>query len=491
MSAPPVRTGLTRVAMNIAFIAGSNLFGRLLNLVLHAALGRLFGPEGLGGYATAVALAAYFIFMVDFGVSPRIVREGAVDPDRLEAEYAEAMGIKLVLGVVSILAIGGLGLVLPYEPWVVRLCLLLSASAILRSFSYLNQSVCRAKERLDLEGAGNILNAVVFVSASLTFLQLDLPLESVGWASILAAAIQLAATQLFAARFVRIGVAFPPRFAIVRLALPYATTSLSLLAFAQIDVLILSFVETTEFVGRYSAISRLLLIAGTLGSLSTAAILPTAARLFSQSHSTRFDEISNGAIRVVFIVGAAAAVATVFVARPLISGIYGEAFVDLHPFLESGAIYLVFKFLVSILAMILTSSGRQGDRARSVLVGLGATVLLVPILAQLYGLGGAVGALVLSEAILVTCLLAYLHERLHWRALIRTVLAVAAAAAASLLAWDVLRADTTLAGTFISLTVPGITFLFGLLVTGEGLRALRFVLGLRGRPSSTDGAPRD
>lgn len=68
-----MRSGLYRVLANIAFITGANLFGRLLNLVLHATLGRLFGPEGLGGYSTAIAIAGYFIFMADFGMSPRIV----------------------------------------------------------------------------------------------------------------------------------------------------------------------------------------------------------------------------------------------------------------------------------------------------------------------------------------------------------------------------------------------------------------------------------
>lgn len=475
----PARSGLARVVVNIGLIAGSNLFGRVMNLVLHAALGRAFGPEGLGGYATAVALAAYFIFAVDFGVSPRIVREGAVDPEGLEREYAEALGIKIALGGLACLAIGLLSLVLPYEPWVVRLCLLLAASSILRSFSYLNQSVCRAKERLGLEGAGNVLSAVVFVGLSLAFLRLDLPVESVGWASIAAASVQLATTQVFTARFIRIGIAFPPRFEMVKRALPYATTSLSLLAFAQIDVLILSFVEEAEFVGRYAAISRLLLIAGTLASLSTAAILPTAARLYGQSDAQRFDELTNGAIRVVLSIGVGAAVGTVLVARPLIVGVYGQGFADLHPFLEAGAAFLVFKFAVSILAMVLTSRGRQGDRARSVLIGLAATVVLVPILSDLFGLAGAVGALVGSEAVLVSCLAAYLSSNIQWARLFRTLICSGFAGGAAIYTWSLLRADHSLEGTLLSLAAPACVFLAGLILTGEGLRVGRFVLQLR------------
>ncbi len=484
MSQGPTPSSYQRILINIAFITGSNMIGRVLNLALHAALGRMFGPEGLGGYAIAIAFATYFVFVVDFGLSPRLVREGAIRPDELESEFARALAIKLVMAGIAIVALGAFSFVLPYEPWIVELCMLLGLASIIRSFAYLAESVCRARERLDLEGASLLLNSAIFIGSSLAFLYLGYPVSVIGWTSLLSACAHLAFSSLLASRFIRLGVEMPPRWSLVKATLPYATTSLSLLAFAQIDVLIISFIETAEFVGRYSAVSRLLLIAGTLGALTTSAVLPTAARIFATSARERFDEIFNGSLRVILSLGVAVALGTVVIAEWTMRTIYGEAFAGLYTLLQVGAAYLLFKFGVSVLAMVLTSSGRQGDRARGVLIGLASTVGLVLILVPPFGIAGAVAAMVLSEVVLLGCFLLALRNHLDWPMLIRTSVSLIASGVGALAAYLYLDDGSDITSTLLRIAVPMLLFLGLLFATGEGLRSIRFVWSLRGPRSA-------
>ena len=401
-------------------------------------------------------------------------------PENLEDDFSNALAVKFVMAGVSMIGLAALYFILPYEPWVIELCLLLALASIVRSFAYLFESVCRARERLDLEGASLLTSSVLFVGSSLTFLYFDYPVIAVGWASLGSAFAHCAISGFFATRFIRIRLTLPPKWSVVRAALPYATTSLSLLAFAQIDILIISFIESTEFVGRYSSVSRLLLIAGTLGALLTSAVLPTASRIFATATRHRFDEIFNGALRVIFSAGMAAGLATVVLARWVIQLIYGESFLDLYPTLQWGAVYLVIKFGVSVLAMVLTSSARQGDRARGVVIGLISTVFLVFALVPSFGIKGAVVAMILSELVLLACFLFALQEHLDWRGLLQTMSCLSLAGGAALATYGHFADGKGATSIAASIVAPLIAYLLVLFATGEGMCSIRFILGLRG-----------
>ncbi len=476
--------GLRRVLVNIGFIMGSNLLGRVFNLVLQAALARAFGPVGLGGYATAVAIAGYFVFVVDFGLSPRLSREGAVEPGRLNEEYAGALGLKLLVGLGAFATLGAIYHVLPYEDDVRALCFLLGVSSIIRSLCYLNEAVCRASERLDLEGASNLLGAASFVGLSIVLIALDYPVVAVGYASIAANLLQLVVSSTLASRFVRLRVRFRPEARLARAALPYATTSLTVLAFAQIDVLLISFMESQEFVGQYAAVSRLLLIAGTVGALASAAILPTLARLYARFDAEPYRDLVNQLVRGVILVSGLVMLGTFVVASPLIVAIYGDAFGAYSPLLQGGSIYLAFKLPVSILGAVLTAVGRQGDRARGMLIGLAMTILLVLGLVPAFGLEGAVGAMIGSELVLMIVLAWFLRGMLQWTRALRTVsiMIVASGLGGAIHLWA--GEEAGLAHGALGIGLPVLAYLGATALSGELTRAARFIRRLNESTSS-------
>lgn len=472
-------SSLQRALANIAFITGASLIGRALNLVLHVALGRLFGSEGLGGYVTAIALSAYFIFLADFGISPRIVREGAAAPELQEEEFAKALAPKLALSAIALVFVALLGFVLPYETWVVQLCQVLSVAAIVRSIAYLPEMICRARERLDLAGAAQTIPVIIMVGTSLTLLHFGYPVSAIGWAVLGSSILHLVLALAFARRFIRIRIQMPPDWSLMRSALPYATSSLTVLAFAQIDILIISFIESADFVGRYAAVSRLILIAGTFSSLATSAVLPTATRIFSSGSQERFDHLINSALRMMLSIGFAVAIGTVGLAQFMMSALYGDAFANLYPLLQAGSVLLIFKFAVSVLAIALTSCGRQADRARAMLIGLAATIVFVATTVPLFGIAGAVGSMVASEFVLTICLGIFLRKHIQWKRLFRTVFYLSGASVAALAAYVQFAQSADLVTTLIATTAATLTYLALFFVSGEGIRAVRFVSSLR------------
>jgi len=481
-------TQFSRVATNVGAITIADVSGRFLSLALYAAIARFFGSEGLGGYATCAAIAAYFVVAVDFGLAPRLVREGAVDPDSLATEYARAMGWKVAATALAVPALVGLYFVLPYEVRVRQLCVMFSAAAILKSFSFLNHSVCRARERLELEAVSSVAHSVLLVGGSLACVFTGLPLLSLGLVWLGAGVAQLVLSGYFARKFTRFGIALPPHRPTGRASAPYATTSLTAVAFSGIDVLILSVIASQEVVGQYASVSRLLLVTGLLAVAALGAVLPTASRFFARSDPERFREVVSEALRFVLVLGGGVVVAIFLAARLLLGLIYGSEFESLHPLLRGGSIFVALKFLNSVSSIMLTACGRQALRARAVVGGLVATVVLVMGLVPIWGLAGAIVALVLSEAAMGALQMWSLWDYLRPGLLLRATASLLFALAGSVVAFLLLsRAGQPL---WLHLVVPSLAYAAIILVSGEATRALDFLRRQRGVASNDPPAAR-
>ncbi len=463
---------MTRILGNIGAITASNFAGRLFLLFLNAAIARVYGAEGLGGYASAVAVSAYFLLGADMGLSPRLVREGAVDPEGIDEEYSRATALKVPITAIALVILWVLFLTLPYEPDVLALCMLMSLNSLVQSWSYLNHGVCRAREHLGLEAISGILHAIFFAGGAAILVGFGAPLIVVGVMALVSACGQWFWSRSFARRFARLRLGWPPKWSALRDAAPYATASLSGVAFQQIDILMMSVMTSLSTVGEYAAITRLLRMTGFLSNMAGNAVLPTASRVYSRS-ADRFREVSAPALA--FSLGAGGAVATGLVAGAalLLRWIFGESFERLAPLFQLGSLYAWLTFGSAAGAMLLTACGRQGIRARSLTLatlGKAAGVLfLVPTL----GVLGGVVALLIGEALL---LLTYLHGLRGavafagiFRTLVSTFLAFAIGTASFFAAQD--------AGwhLLLVLATPLMVYPLVLLLTGEAHRARSFL----------------
>ena len=167
----PLRTA----GKNVSVLTGAHVLCRVLHLVLIAVIGRTLGVEGIGGYAVAAAIALMVLFATDLGISPRLVREMAANPEAGPQEFARGLGAKLLITlIVCALAAASLA-VLPLEPWVLELCALMVIAAAIESFSGLTNAVCQAHERMEFEAIGALAQSVTFVGLSIWSLAQGLP----------------------------------------------------------------------------------------------------------------------------------------------------------------------------------------------------------------------------------------------------------------------------------------------------------------------------
>jgi O-antigen/teichoic acid export membrane protein len=404
-----MRRSLRIAGKNLVVLLASHVLNRLLYVVLLGAIGRLLGAEVLGAYALAVAVGTGFLFATDLGLSPRLTREGAADPEETRSHYARALAVKLVASALALALLWLLLATLPYEPLVLDLCALMTLGAILESFSQLNNAVCRARERMELEALAAGVQAVVTVGASLWVLFAGLPPVWLGWAAVAGSAAELLVSAALARRLIPLGAELPPRWRTLCEAGPYAVASLNAASFFQVELVVLSLIVDQASVGRFASVSRLLQGGGYLALLAASSILPTLAIAHGRGERNEFRAAASGVLRTSMLLGGAAAAIVLSCAQPIAVGIYGQGFAGVAPLLRLGGLYLLLKCISEALSALLAASGRQAQSARARLLGAALSCALIPLLTARMGLAGAVLALGLGEA--VACLGQLLHSR--------------------------------------------------------------------------------
>lgn len=393
-----MRLSVQLVGKNLSMLLGSHVLNRLLYVVLVGMIGRWLGAEILGGYAIAVAVGSGFLFAADFGLSPLVTREVAARPAEADQVYARVAGAKLAATGMAALLLPLLLLILPYPAWVRELCAWMAVAALIESFSQLNNAVCRARQRMELEALAATTQAVVVVGGSTLVLVTGLPPVALGWVAVAGSLAELLVSQWLVRRLIRPAV-HAPRWSTVRAAGPYAIASLNAVAFFQAEILILSLLVNQEQVGEFAAAFRLLQGAGYLAILAGNSVLPALTIAHTAYSRERFRGAGTALLRTGLLASGATAALTWSLAGPVMVGVYGTSFAGLAQLLRLGAAYLFLKYLSEALSTLLVAAGRQAASARSRLFGAAISWVLIAFLAPRLGVSGAILAMVLSELV--------------------------------------------------------------------------------------------
>lgn len=450
-----MRRSVLLVGRNLSMLMGSHVLNRLLYVALVGVIGRRLGAEILGGYAIAVAVGSGFLFVADFGLSPLLTREVAARPGDARRGYARAMGAKLAASGIALLVLPLLVALLPYQDWVRELCAWMALAALLESFSQLNNAVCRAKQRMELEAIAATTQAVVVVGGSTLALFAGLPPVALGWVAAAGSAAELVVSLVLVRRLVQPGIEFPPQWETVRAASPYAVSSLNAVAFFQAEILVLSFLMKQEQVGQFAAVFRLIQGAGYLAILAANSILPALTIAHTTYSRERFQRAGTSLLRAGLLASGAVAALTWSLAGPVMATVYGKAFAGLAPLLRLGAAYLFFKYLSETLSTLLVAAGRPVLIAVSRVLGAGLSWVLIGLMAPRLGVLGAVLALVTSELVVAVVQARRVGQFVQAEILVPTTGWLVAGLLATLLLWSYLQDSGSL---LLAIALPPLAF---------------------------------
>lgn len=136
------------------------LYG-LLNFLLSIYVIRVFGPTEYGKFAFAFSFASLFSTFFDFGLSTTITREFARDKNQ-ERHFIDLFALKLLLGIVVVVAIVFIAFLITDDPYIRRLIYILGIYILTLEAVNFFYATFRARKKMEVEAIFRILQIAIF-----------------------------------------------------------------------------------------------------------------------------------------------------------------------------------------------------------------------------------------------------------------------------------------------------------------------------------------
>lgn len=403
------------LARNTVLLFAGNLAQALLGLCTGIILARYLGAVGFGQYAfvmTAVSVSGLF---VELGFNTFLTRDVARHRSRATRYLAGSLlaksGLAAATSVPYLLALWWLKE--RQEDALIAALLAGPALLLVIAFNASFASLFRAFEAMDdllvLNGfavAGQLSGMWALAASGYGVAAL------VWWSVGVQAGRLIVSWRLFrrlldrhaGARETRADAPEPSWLAwslfLIKGAWPFGLSTMAITLYARLDILLLFFLAGDQAVGRYSAVYRFLDALRMPPGAFQGAYLPAISRMQGEGRRTDVSR-SFKAFRLWLLgYGAVSALVITLLARPLVTGLYTDAFTPSVPVLQVLIWALVPLAANDLTLTYLYADGRERVAPRIMSAGLAINFMLNVWLIPRYGAMGAAVAAVVSDSVL-------------------------------------------------------------------------------------------
>lgn len=387
---------------NTFWLAVAEVFTKGIGFLVVIWLARHFGPSIFGQWVFALSFVALFAVLADFGFSTLTVREIARDKSRTSQYIDNIVAMKLILGLI---ALGLIALVIQFlgkEPEVVKLIYFLGIYAVINTFATFFQSIFRANEKMQYETACRILQGLCLLGLVAFFILSKGSILTISYAYIGAALfgviISLGAIWRYFSKFF-LKIDFKICREILKKAWPFTLSAIAILIYYRIDTVMLGVFKENEAVGYYNAAYNIILLIITGVGLLVIATFPVLSNFYKYSIE-KFKKNINLFFRLIFLISFPLIILIFFLAKPIISVVYGKEFVEFSPVILQILIWSVLiLYNYAIFAIGLSASDKQKTYLKGVILGAIFNTLANLVVIPKYSYYGAATTTVLTEIV--------------------------------------------------------------------------------------------
>jgi O-antigen/teichoic acid export membrane protein len=481
-----------RTSKNFISLLSVRVFDVIYMFLVMAILARYFEPSLYGDYAFVTALVFIFLPFINFGVTPIMVRELSIHPDRRDEIFGAGLTFRLLLALVTIFSMAVLLPLTSLSSQLAKALLICLISEISLVGVRMCAEIFTTFERMELETYLGLCNRILSLILLVGISHFDL-----GFLAVFIVFAALNSLTLTAALLLVRGKFLKPRLVWrsdlfwfwIKEALPLAISFGLLETFLRIDILILRAfrdpIEIAYFDIAYKIIYRIVLVA----SVMAIVLSPAMARL-AHNEMDRFRGLVEQGLKILLIIAIPVTLIAHLLGPFLIVPFFGNQFRPAELAIATLSWCLFFSFFEPFLSGILISIKKAWLVPLTNGFILGFNLLLDLLLIPSYGYLGAcyanIGAyflwfilsLVVSYRVLGGFSLARVSNR---------ILPLGLATAAGLLAWCYLFSSTdggalshflfTATKVMAALIIYGFLLYFSKAITWQELVSLRESLG--------------
>ena len=390
-----------RITANFLSLISSQVISKVIQLIIFVYLARILGKSDFGIFSFGLAFAFLFVILADFGLSTLMVREMSRDKKSASKYLSNAIVIKFILSIITLLFAYLVLNIMDYSTEVKIVAYIMLGFTLMQSLTELHYSIFRAFERMYYDAFIKILRMFILAGAIFYLIKNNYGLLEFSLAFLVTEFIVIIiAFFITYTRFIKISLEFDYNFS-KKLLKKSSIFCLSLVfssLYMYIDVIMLSKMRSTAEVGIYSVATNIIIALIFIPLMYGNAIYPVLSRFYISSKKSLVLAYEKS-FKYMFIIGLPIATGIYIFSDKIILLLYGKVYIESAIVLSILSGYLFLKFLNPVTGFTLMAINKQKSRLFSQGLSALLNIILNFILIPLYGFIGAAIATLITEII--------------------------------------------------------------------------------------------
>lgn len=417
------------IIKNTAWLAIAEGISKLLKLFLFIYIARILGAAEYGKFSFALAFVSLFIIFSHLGVFKILTREFSKHPEK-EKDFPALVALKFFLSLLSFCLIFIGSFLITGDSLIRTIILILGIEVLLNSFLIFIFAFFRARQKMELQAAGQILQ-VVLVTGLCFLVLFNIPSAlNLSWAYLIGTLAGLIAILIFFHYWIfplKLKLNFPVWKNYLVMSYPLALIAVLGTIHSNIDSTIMGALGEITAVGWYNAGQKIVQASFVITGLIGMSFFPVLSRLYVAAKE-KFDKVIQSFMEIVVFLTAPIVVGGIFLAPKIIDLVYDPSYLP-----------AVFAFQILLLAFGISTltapfnqsliiANQQKKIFWVVLFGTAVNVSLNLILIPLFSLYGAclatLIALVSTLVLNIKLSIKYTQTRFFNRNLLKKILII-------------------------------------------------------------------
>jgi len=411
------------IAKNAGFLMASQVVTWGLALVATIFLPRYLGAAGLGRFQLAISVWAIMSIVIGFGMDTLLAKEISRDPNRVSELLATSVllrtGIFLASFALTVVYAQAAG----YPQETRAIIYIIGLSTLIWQVSLACGASLQGLERMEFISLSSIAAKGFSTTLTIIFLLKGYSLLLIAFVEVGSALISLVVQYFALNRIQKLQLSFDRHLLVwmLKTSFPYLILSGFLVAYGQIDIIIISLLVSEKQIGWYSVATRL---TGTFVFIPTvfmAALLPASSRMHKNAPED-LRRLMSKSFDLLLLVCIPIGFGVMILSSQLVLNLYGSDFVTSGPILAVMGVVVIFFSLNMFVAQFFISSDRQNvwivAMAVSTVMTIPLDLVLVPWCQKTFGigaLGGSLSYLLTESGIVVFGLVMLPKGMLSWK----------------------------------------------------------------------------
>lgn len=403
-----------RIAKNTLSLTAGELVSKAFLFFLTVLIARYLGSSELGKYSFAFSFTVLFYVLADLGLNKLALRNLPRDKSQLGNYLYNILAMKVVLSIITFLAIF-FSINLTNQPQEVKVLVYLAGlyMIISESIATLFRNVFVSFERASFEAFVTIIEK--FIILILGYLAL---VKSYGLFWLFIAFLTGGIIRALLGIII-IFLKFRPKFRIIpksflpliKKAFPFCLTYLLATIYIKIDITMLSLMQGDAAVGFYTAAANIIFALVIIPAVFMRAVFPNMSR-FYVTDKISFVKSCKLSLKYLIIVGLPIIFGGIALAKPIIILVYTERFLSSVVAFQILLIFLFLYFMKWALNIALYAANLEKQVALSYLFGLIVNIGLNFILIPKYSYVGAGITTIITEILVVVLIYYWFIKRI-------------------------------------------------------------------------------